>query len=272
MIERYGFTDYREIPTSQRSTEFILGALGLSTDELVGETVLDLGSGTSQQLAQDLELVGSKVVSMDPNLPHSDVYVVKNLLNDLSVTPEYDLLVSPDSVYNTTLVQLVEDALETDDFNLVSIFASEWREMRHWPAHAYGRAVAGKGQALPFKDRCFNRVIATTSVPYGLTVDELPTVLAECNRVLVRGGRAHFWPVVVGGIEDYISLDEIRALIKKARSNSPTSEAKEYLSGFGLEICESSDESWQIGMEAAGLMLGDSKMRTKTLVLTRKVD
>jgi len=96
-------------------------------------------------------------------------------------------------------------------------------------------------------------------------------MLAETSRILEKGGKAHFWSVVVGGIEAFVSLSEIRALVKRARTESSTKEEKEYLSGFGLEICENDDPSWQSASRELNILLSHAPMRNKTLVLTRKV-
>ncbi len=267
MSERLGFTDHRNVVTSRRSTEFIFSALGLEIDCLAGETVLDLGSGFNQQLAQDLEKNNVSVVSLDPNLPHNDDYVIRQLFNDLDSDVEGNITEAFD---NATPALLREMIAAQPDFK--NVLARLYREIQDWPLLPYGKAVAGKAQSLPFRDKVFDRIIASSSVPYGITAEEIPTMLAETNRVLKRGGKAHFWPVVVGGIEEYISLEEIRGLVKKARNTSSNRSERALLSGFGLEIFENKEEEWQAGMRLVGGLWGYSSQRGKTLVLTRKTD
>lgn len=261
--------NYQDIVTSQRTADFVLGALGIEMDELVGQRVLDLGSGYLQQFAQEVEAAGGEVVSLDPNLPHSDTYVVKQLLNELR--PDGVAVLYGELDYDSMM--MLKTSIRKGIGNnpdALAYWANYYREMQGWPEDVYGTAVAGLAQALPFRDRSFDRIVATTSVPYGIGHTEIPHMLGECNRILRKGGTAHFWPVVSGGIEEFLDLKQIRELIKTARNKATSKVEQAALGGFGLEITESKDETWQTDMRKAEAILGEVAMRRKYLLLTRK--
>jgi SAM-dependent methyltransferase len=269
MSERASFAHHSEVVTSQRTGAFVMSMFGLTPEQIQGETILDLGSGYQQAFAQHAEKAGATVISLDPNLPHSDEYVVNNMINDgmangLSRGLAYDAI-------QETLPAILrsQGTIPSKDPKIYQAqVAAFYRKSQAWPENPYGKAVSGLGQALPFQDRVFDRIVATTSVPYGVSLDVFATILGEANRVLRHGGKAHFWPMVSGGIYEHVSLTEIRDILKKARANAPNKEAKAALSGFGLHTWV--DPEIEKEQRKAEELIGPLGSSVTTLVLTRK--
>lgn len=74
-----------------------------------------------------------------------------------------------------------------------------------------------------------------TSVPYGLPLREIPVALKEISRVLVKRGKCYLWPMVCGDMNQGLSLDMVRRLVKDHRSKLPKQERGSY-EAFGLEV------------------------------------
>lgn len=269
-----GFEDYREVVSCQRSTKFVMTMLGLTPEMLAGETILDLGSGFRQEFARDAEELGATVISLDPNLPHMDEYVDYNLVNELRIDP-LSAMYFDDELRNFRKEHGLK--LPKTEVELIAQRAAYHRQNMDWPEEAYGKAVAGIAQALPFADRSFDRVVAMTSVPYGITRAEIPAMLAEANRVLKRGGKGHFWPTTVGDMTCNLELDEIRQRLKDARRDAVNKVEKQSFNGFGLEFVTQPGliEEYRVANRILsdhgfGRDIVDTQYQ-RVLVLTRKV-
>ncbi len=296
MISLETLPAHRIITTSQVSTEMVCMITGVLPEEMIGQLVLDMGSGYRQQFARDIDAIGGTVVSLDPNLPHTDEYVLRKKENDIrgdSIDAErnygYDMgQLAITQSYADLKQELrkrgyrgpIDDTPECKE-----VIAQITREELGWPDQAYGRVVAGVAQMLPFPDRTFDRAIATTSVPFGLTREEIPAMLGEASRVLKRRGTAHFWPIVADtDIYEPITLPEIRDLIKQARKELSAAakdaetlqerqrlqSEKVALEGFGLEVRTQAEVRLAYTV-LADMLPPNMAAQSQSLMLTRKI-
>lgn len=230
------YSHHSQVVTGQLSTEAVEHIFGVGREDVTGQLVLDLGSGFRQQLAQDWEAAGATVISVDPNQPYSNQYLLKQVVNRIQT----------DSMMLETMAGLPASGLflsgELGE-EFLGNAAAFWKEkgvklaqkdgpMRTGqiveyyryregiPGETYGKVVAASALNLPFPDGMFDRIIASSSVPYGLPYASIPRMLAEANRVLKPRGEARFNPVAVGDFSNFVDLATIRALIKTARAEA----------------------------------------------------
>lgn len=276
MSEFAAFKSHHDVVISQCDTGFLELVMGFRLEDFAGERILDVGSGYNQQLARDGAELGVQVVSLDPNLPHDDAYLgfvdwkvynseLRRRAGNLDLALREPTTANPETRdYIRTRKLQKDDTPETRAAKQANYFRTERGVL---PGH-FNNAAAGIVQALPFADRSFKAVVASSSAPYGIPREDIPIMLAETARVLERGGKGYFWPVVCGSMDQYLSIEDIRNLVSTARRQAETKEERAALKGFGIEIKATTLARLAFG----GLqdMPGELYRQKDVLVLTKK--
>lgn len=149
--------------------------LDITTFDLMGQRILDIGSGVHRRFAREAaSILGAQVVSIDP-VPTQD------RINYQATDPD------PDIDRGATIA-------DPEEYELQALYDEE-----------EGRLVRALATDLPFADDQFDVGLALYSVPFYLSRENYEeasaAVFTEIMRVLRPGGTAHIYPII-GPLED----------------------------------------------------------------------
>ncbi|PIT88820.1 MAG: hypothetical protein COU29_00360 [Candidatus Magasanikbacteria bacterium CG10_big_fil_rev_8_21_14_0_10_36_32] len=167
-LSNHNKQDFRDACLTKRGLSEYMDIFDITDDEMddPNMTMLDLGSGLKQEFARQAKEEGykSKIISVDPRLGLS-------LEEDLSLLSRH----SPREIGRIS--ERISARQNLPDNSLSAI-----------------------AQALPFKDKSFDRVFALWSVPYYIitTPEEIKIVLKEMLRVVKDGGVIKAHPLPMG--------------------------------------------------------------------------
>lgn len=156
--------------------------LGFDTEDLRGESVLNIGCSLRGGFDKEMAAIGADVHSMSPFFASE-------------VGQEQAAIHFAESTMGRWMRQIFKKG--------------------KWP-----KLVAAVAEDLPFEDATFDRILALYSVPLYSAAEKHPTVMSEIVRTLKDDGQAHLYPVSAKDLPGILeALNQLPVLVKHEAIN-----------------------------------------------------